>query len=244
MARKRSDHHRRGRAPSLAHVIPGEIASPRLPQRRPTESGRAGQGADAAAAAEIARGATKLEALRSIWSGATADAFRSEIGRRGVEHAAKALGIPTARITSGAGHRCACQPEHKKIAGGDGVVDVQGTGISHNELETRPRRLPPAGANVMMNTVWRLPESVLTNYGNKVRGVFVDDNGSMADIFDARPRPAIRRCASTATATPLQSEQNALACLRWRKSEIVIIDHTPLPADVARSRVFFVFVNG
>ena len=63
-----------------------------------------------------------------------------------------------------------------------------------------------------------------------VRGVFVDANGSLADIFERQniaggPPVRVNRDADIA------SEQMP-ALLDG--AEIVIIDHTPLPTDVAR----------
>jgi D-3-phosphoglycerate dehydrogenase len=63
-----------------------------------------------------------------------------------------------------------------------------------------------------------------------VRGVFVDANGSLADIFERLNRPGdppvrINRDADiTADQIPVLLDG----------AEIVIIDHTPLPTDVAR----------
>jgi D-3-phosphoglycerate dehydrogenase len=63
-----------------------------------------------------------------------------------------------------------------------------------------------------------------------VRGVFVDANGSLADIFERQHRngdPAVRinrNADITADQMPAILEG----------AEIVIIDHTPLPTDIAR----------
>src|SRR6202453_2774695 len=63
-----------------------------------------------------------------------------------------------------------------------------------------------------------------------VRGVFVDANGSLADIFDRLTRagdPPVR-----VNRDPDITSQQMPALLDG--AEIVIIDHTPLPTDVAR----------
>jgi D-3-phosphoglycerate dehydrogenase len=63
-----------------------------------------------------------------------------------------------------------------------------------------------------------------------VRGVFVDANGSLADIFERLNKPGdpLVRINRDADITPGQMP----ALLDG--AEIVIIDHTPLPTDVAR----------
>ncbi len=63
-----------------------------------------------------------------------------------------------------------------------------------------------------------------------MRGVFVDANGSLADIFERQTKsgdPPVR-INRDADITPDQMP----ALLDG--AEIVIIDHTPLPTDVAR----------
>src|SRR6202012_3283958 len=63
-----------------------------------------------------------------------------------------------------------------------------------------------------------------------VRGVFVDANGSLADIFERQTKPndppvRINRDADiTADQVPALLDG----------AQIVIIDHTPLPTDIAR----------
>jgi D-3-phosphoglycerate dehydrogenase len=63
-----------------------------------------------------------------------------------------------------------------------------------------------------------------------VRGVFVDANGSLADIFERLNKPGdpLVRINRDADITP--SQMPALL----DGAEIVVIDHTPLPTDVAR----------
>jgi D-3-phosphoglycerate dehydrogenase len=63
-----------------------------------------------------------------------------------------------------------------------------------------------------------------------VRGVFVDANGSLADIFERQNKPSdpLVRVNRNADITPDQMP----ALLEG--AEIVIIDHTPLPTDIAR----------
>jgi D-3-phosphoglycerate dehydrogenase / 2-oxoglutarate reductase len=63
-----------------------------------------------------------------------------------------------------------------------------------------------------------------------VRGVFVDANGSLADIFERQNKPSdplvrINRNPDI-TADQVPALQDG--------AEIIIIDHTPLPADIAR----------
>ncbi len=63
-----------------------------------------------------------------------------------------------------------------------------------------------------------------------MRGVFVDANGSLADIFERQNKsgdPTVRvNCNADITADQMPALLDG--------AEIVIIDHTPLPTDVAR----------
>jgi D-3-phosphoglycerate dehydrogenase len=63
-----------------------------------------------------------------------------------------------------------------------------------------------------------------------VRGVFVDANGSLADIFKRLNRPSDPPVRVNLDADITPDQMPALL----DGAEIVIIDHTPLPTDVAR----------
>src|ERR1700677_2952049 len=63
-----------------------------------------------------------------------------------------------------------------------------------------------------------------------VRGVFVDANGSLADIFDRLTRAGDPPVSVNHNADITSDQMPALL----DGAEIVIIDHTPLPTDVAR----------
>jgi D-3-phosphoglycerate dehydrogenase / 2-oxoglutarate reductase len=63
-----------------------------------------------------------------------------------------------------------------------------------------------------------------------VRGVFVDANGSLADIFERLNKPGDPLVRVNRDADISPSEMPALL----DGAEIVVIDHTPLPTDVAR----------
>jgi D-3-phosphoglycerate dehydrogenase len=63
-----------------------------------------------------------------------------------------------------------------------------------------------------------------------VRGVFVDANGSLADIFGRLNRPSDPPVRINRDADITADQMPALL----DGAEIVIIDHTPLPTDVAR----------
>src|ERR1700738_3298295 len=63
-----------------------------------------------------------------------------------------------------------------------------------------------------------------------VRGVFVDANGSLADIFERQNRPSDPPVRINRDADIKADQMPALL----DGAEIVIIDHTPLPTDVAR----------
>jgi D-3-phosphoglycerate dehydrogenase / 2-oxoglutarate reductase len=63
-----------------------------------------------------------------------------------------------------------------------------------------------------------------------VRGVFVDANGSLADIFERQNQAGDPPVAINRNADITSEQMPALL----DGAEIVIIDHTPLPTDVAR----------
>jgi D-3-phosphoglycerate dehydrogenase / 2-oxoglutarate reductase len=63
-----------------------------------------------------------------------------------------------------------------------------------------------------------------------VRGVFVDANGSLADIFDRLNQPGDPPVRVNRNADITADQMPALL----DGAEIVVIDHTPLPTDVAR----------
>src|ERR1700682_6478872 len=63
-----------------------------------------------------------------------------------------------------------------------------------------------------------------------VRGVFVDANGSLADIFERQNKSGDPRVRINRNADITPEQMPALL----DGAEIVIIDHTPLPTDVAR----------
>jgi D-3-phosphoglycerate dehydrogenase len=63
-----------------------------------------------------------------------------------------------------------------------------------------------------------------------VRGVFVDANGSLADIFERLNRPSDPPVRVNRDADITPGQMPALL----DGAEIVVIDHTPLPTDVAR----------
>jgi D-3-phosphoglycerate dehydrogenase / 2-oxoglutarate reductase len=63
-----------------------------------------------------------------------------------------------------------------------------------------------------------------------VRGVFVDANGSLADIFERQHKPSDPPVRINRNADITADQVPALL----DGAEIVIIDHTPLPTDVAR----------
>jgi D-3-phosphoglycerate dehydrogenase len=63
-----------------------------------------------------------------------------------------------------------------------------------------------------------------------VRGVFVDANGSLADIFQRLNRPSDPSVRINRDADITADQMPALL----DGAEIVVIDHTPLPTDVAR----------
>jgi D-3-phosphoglycerate dehydrogenase / 2-oxoglutarate reductase len=63
-----------------------------------------------------------------------------------------------------------------------------------------------------------------------VRGVFVDANGSLADIFDRLNKPGDPPVRVNRDADITSDQMPALL----DGAEIVIIDHTPLPTEVAR----------
>src|SRR6202048_373940 len=64
-----------------------------------------------------------------------------------------------------------------------------------------------------------------------VRGVFVDANGSLADIFERQNKPSDPPVRVNRNADITPDQMPALL----DGAEIVIIDHTPLPTDIARS---------
>jgi D-3-phosphoglycerate dehydrogenase / 2-oxoglutarate reductase len=64
-----------------------------------------------------------------------------------------------------------------------------------------------------------------------VRGVFVDANGSLADIFERLNRAGDPPVAINRNADITADQMPALL----DGAEIVVIDHTPLPTDIARS---------
>src|SRR6204780_4167666 len=63
-----------------------------------------------------------------------------------------------------------------------------------------------------------------------VRGVFVDANGSLADIFERQHKPGDPPVRINRNADITADQVPALL----DGAEIIIIDHTPLPTDVAR----------
>src|SRR6202166_4418703 len=63
-----------------------------------------------------------------------------------------------------------------------------------------------------------------------VRGVFVDANGSLADIFERQKKPSDPLVRINRNADITADQVPALL----DGAEIIIIDHTPLPTDVAR----------
>jgi D-3-phosphoglycerate dehydrogenase len=63
-----------------------------------------------------------------------------------------------------------------------------------------------------------------------VRGVFVDANGSLADIFERQNKPSDPLVRINRNADITADQVPALL----DGAEIIIIDHTPLPTDVAR----------
>jgi D-3-phosphoglycerate dehydrogenase len=63
-----------------------------------------------------------------------------------------------------------------------------------------------------------------------VRGVFVDANGSLADIFERLNKPGDPPVRINRDADIMPEQMPALL----DGAEIVVIDHTPLPTDVAR----------
>jgi D-3-phosphoglycerate dehydrogenase / 2-oxoglutarate reductase len=63
-----------------------------------------------------------------------------------------------------------------------------------------------------------------------VRGVFVDANGSLADIFERQNKPEDPPVRINRNADITPDQMPALL----DGAEIVIIDHTPLPTDIAR----------
>jgi D-3-phosphoglycerate dehydrogenase / 2-oxoglutarate reductase len=63
-----------------------------------------------------------------------------------------------------------------------------------------------------------------------VRGVFVDANGSLADIFERLNKPGDPPVRINREADIMPEQMPALL----DGAEIVVIDHTPLPTDVAR----------
>jgi D-3-phosphoglycerate dehydrogenase / 2-oxoglutarate reductase len=63
-----------------------------------------------------------------------------------------------------------------------------------------------------------------------VRGVFVDANGSLADIFERQHKPTDPPVRINRNADITSDQVPALL----DGAEIIIIDHTPLPTDVAR----------
>jgi D-3-phosphoglycerate dehydrogenase len=63
-----------------------------------------------------------------------------------------------------------------------------------------------------------------------VRGVFVDANGSLADIFERQQQPSDPAVRINRNADITADQVPAIL----DGAEIVIIDHTPLPTDVAR----------
>jgi D-3-phosphoglycerate dehydrogenase len=63
-----------------------------------------------------------------------------------------------------------------------------------------------------------------------VRGVFVDANGSLADIFERQNKPSDPPVRINRNADITADQVPALL----DGAEIIIIDHTPLPTDVAR----------
>jgi D-3-phosphoglycerate dehydrogenase / 2-oxoglutarate reductase len=63
-----------------------------------------------------------------------------------------------------------------------------------------------------------------------VRGVFVDANGSLADIFERQQKPGDRPVRINRNADITADQIPALL----DGAEIIIIDHTPLPTDIAR----------
>jgi D-3-phosphoglycerate dehydrogenase len=63
-----------------------------------------------------------------------------------------------------------------------------------------------------------------------VRGVFVDANGSLADIFERQSKPSDPLVRINRNADITTDQMPALL----DGAEIIIIDHTPLPTDIAR----------
>src|SRR6202162_2267379 len=63
-----------------------------------------------------------------------------------------------------------------------------------------------------------------------VRGVFVDANGSLADLFERLNKPGDRAVRINRNADVAADQVPAIL----DGAEIVVIDHTPLPTDVAR----------
>ena len=63
-----------------------------------------------------------------------------------------------------------------------------------------------------------------------MRGVFVDANGSLADIFERQHKPGDPPVRINRNADIISDQVPALL----DGAEIIIIDHTPLPTDVAR----------
>jgi D-3-phosphoglycerate dehydrogenase len=63
-----------------------------------------------------------------------------------------------------------------------------------------------------------------------VRGVFVDANGSLADIFERQHKPSDPPVRINRNADITADQVPALL----DGAEIIIIDHTPLPTDIAR----------
>ena len=63
-----------------------------------------------------------------------------------------------------------------------------------------------------------------------MRGVFVDANGSLADIFERQHKPSDPPVRINRNADIMPDQVPALL----DGAEIIIIDHTPLPTDVAR----------
>ena len=73
-----------------------------------------------------------------------------------------------------------------------------------------------------------------------MRGVFVDANGSLADIFERQNKSGDPPVRINRDADITADQMPALL----DGAEIVIIDHTPLPTDVALSPPRFVARTG
>jgi hypothetical protein len=153
-----------------------------------------------------------------------------------VENAAKALGYSHRRITSGAGHD-ACNLN--TIMPAAMVFVPCKDGVSHNELEDATQADCTAGRQrADAHRAGARRRRFMIKMGGRsqairrisVRGVFVDANGSLADIFERQNQPGDPPVRINRDADITADQMPAL--LDGARSSI--IDHTPLPTEVAR----------